>query len=290
MRRTWIRGLLVPVVSVVVFTGCRDAAPLPILARDLGSEEQPLPPTSGVWTEAAIQEGQAEWIPLRALESRGTRGDAERPTDGESPGPSEESGESGGDAQDAEAILTELLAAYNKLAADHAVGEMVKYFVEEQESALRAAFESLAAARESVAALRTRLVEREGAEVEAIDAAFERLNRFLSGQLRFADIHAHDDVLHVVFESGSFLAGVHAVQRDREWYLEVVSPPSADDVRAKFSSLIQRLQALTEEPPAEAPAAAIEALDLPVLGSVDEPDARPSKSAELPEEGEAETE
>lgn len=272
--------------------GCRDTAAPPNVPRDLGTKESPLLPLNSPWTDRAIRDGQAEWVPFRAP------GTVRKPShdQGEGEAAAEASAETG-TAPAGNAEVAGLVEEYNKAAAEFSVDEMVKYFVEAQEPQLRAAYEKLGVAREALSKTKDRLLQLEGADAEGIQSAFDNVTQFTSGALQIKDAHGHEDQkVHITFESGSFLAGGFALLDGKDWYLEVAALPDVDGIKGVLDPFVEQVRKLGEgEPAAPDVLAALAALELPPLGSAEEPDAAPEKEAD-PEaganapEGEKETE
>lgn len=268
-RQWWWAAIVF--LALIVFPGCRETAAPPLMARDLGMEGQPLPPTSSVWTNPAINEGQAEWVPYRAPGTpKGKGANEETEASGTEPTATDDkAGEEGSEGVSPE--IAGLLDEYNKLAAANNIDEMVKYFVESQEAQLRSALEGLAAIRDSTAKLGEKLLQQDGADAEAIKSATEKLNGFASARLRATETHAHEDEkVHITFDAGNYLAGAHAILDGKDWYLEVIALPLVDEIKGKLTPIGERLASLNENTPVFTEVrTALESLELPQLGSAE---------------------
>ena len=271
----WVAIVTMP---LIMFPGCRETTAPPHMARDLGTEGQPLPPTSSVWTNPAINDGQAEWVPFRAP---GTPKKKESSEDNEESGteaiaPDDKAGDAESDSVSPE--IAALLDEYNKLAAANNTDEMVKYFVESQEAQLRSALEGLAAIRDSTAKLSEKLLQQDGADAEAVKSGTEKLTGFASAMLRATETHAHEDEkVHITFDAGNYLAGAHAILDGKDWYLEVIALPTADEIKGKLTPIVERVASLGENTPSLAEVQiALESMDLPPLGSAEHADEPPS--------------
>lgn len=252
----------------IVSNGCRDTAAPPHLARDLGTDAQPLLPMNGPWTNAAIREGQAEWVPLRAPASTKKGASAEGAPEGETePAP----------GTGAEAEVAALLEEYNKFAREFNTNEMVTYFVSAQEAQLRTLYEGLSAARDAAAKLKERLLQQEGADAEGINAAFEKVERFSSGMLTPSDTHGDDEKnIHITFEGGQFLPSAYGLLEGSDWYLKASGLPSVEAIKGLIAPLSERLTALNEgDPKAADVTAALAALEWPMIGSPDAHETQP---------------
>jgi hypothetical protein len=242
------------------------------MARDLGSPEQPLPPTPGVWTDPAVSDGQAEWVSIHPTSAKSNDADKSE----ETPEPDENADADlpkAGDSESTETAVAELLAAYNKLASENNIDEMVKYFVENQEDTLRAAFEGMAAAREAAGKLHESLAARENADAEAVAEGLKKTMLFVSGELRSTDSHSHEgETIHVTFEPGSFLVAAMGVKVGPDWYLEVHGLPSAEEVRTRLAALKESLDSLATSAAADSNTPVdLEGIELPVFGTSEEP-------------------
>jgi hypothetical protein len=139
----------------VLAAGCAESEPPPTQARDLGTEERPLLPTSSAWHEPGITKGSAEWHPFReppALPTAGTAGEPSRPA------------EPKGGEFDAAAVENEiraLLREFNeKVAAGAALEERSEFFVQAQRPRLRQIAESIDGFRSKLHSLREAVKEK----------------------------------------------------------------------------------------------------------------------------------
>ena len=145
--------------------------------------------------------------------------------------------------------------------------------------------------RESVTKLSEKLKAQDGADIEAITKAMEKVSLFTSGELRAGESHAHaDEKVHITFEPGVFLAGAHAVLDGKDWYFEAMELPAAEEIKGKLAPITERLNALVEGTTETGEViSALEAIELPALGTADHEETPPADGDAAAPEAEGES-
>ena len=198
--------------------GCRKTDPPPAHARDLGDETGALIPTSGVWKNAAIVDGKADWHPFR------DPADVPEPDDDAA---TDVDAASEGNAE-TEAEVRDFIREYNEVVADGVIEEVIEYYVPEQAELIRPILETVAAGAVLVEQIRDELASKLPDASERIAASSGALLSWLSPALRIESIVGTGETeATATMAPGSFVPTYRFVVLDEDWFIQV---PDADSL------------------------------------------------------------
>ncbi len=125
--------LKVSAVAAILLVGCRPSEPPPTLYQDLGTEERHLLPTAGVYHDASLAKGTADWHPYRKLDLTA------KPAE---PAKGEKEGRGAAPADDK--LTGEIRAAvddFNAAVAEGKLEEVPDFIIEDQASSAKQVIE-----------------------------------------------------------------------------------------------------------------------------------------------------
>lgn len=253
---------------ILAGNGCKDVDPPPTRYANLGTQGQPLPPTAGAWTNAAIQAGTAEWVAFRepdldafALTAHRADSNSEEtaPLDepvltpiGHNEGVSDAPDADGSEevavekvadaafsSDEIEAELREVVTEFNEVAAEGDFDALLDFFVESQHDTLTELGKTAKELSGKVDALLDALESK-------AKGSKDSLSDFLAFSKRAASINLNIERYNIASENEA--VGILATTQDRpgvanevlftivddEWYLEI---PALDQMMAALPAL-----------------------------------------------------
>jgi len=144
--------------------GCKDKAPAPILAEDLGTQGKPLVLPADTFHIVEINKGQADWVPFREPGSTPT------PTTEDTPAEDNQPEENATVAE-----IKTFIVDYNNLSEEGGFDELKTYIVDSQSESIAAAFTVAAEARKKIDALKTQLSLKLSDQMDRIETTLDKV-------------------------------------------------------------------------------------------------------------------
>ncbi len=226
-------------VFIVGVAGCRDTKPPPAHNRDLGGDGVVLLPTGSAWHDPGIAKGKADWHPFREPQPAATPGTDDTAADDAPAGNAE-----------VEVEIRELIDDYNDLVVEAAVDDLLEYYVDDQQDAMRPLLESMltltAKLDEVCKALEAKLPDAK----ERISKAFETLESSHSARLPLESLAVVSDTeVTGTITSHPEPMPCRFLVVDDEWFIELQgftpyaeAKPVIDATLAGYEALLQALQ------------------------------------------------
>jgi hypothetical protein len=131
MRKLGIDLSISFVLLLILIPACLESEPPRPYNSDMGDEGRPLPPTAASWTDPAVRNGTAEWMPFQPADPAA----GPRP---EPPSASRETEETpAGEPSPTEAAVRAFIKDFNAVVAEKNFKELPAYFVRDQRGKVR---------------------------------------------------------------------------------------------------------------------------------------------------------
>jgi len=234
-------------LSAIVFmcvtlsgVGCRDTDPPPTYYGDLGTDGTLLLPVpSPQYAISKVDDAQADWHPVakpgERVEEEAEEEDVDESEDETS-------------TTETEAEIRELIEAYNELAAERSMDDLLEYYVPEQQETLRPLLETSFNIAEKVAELADALTAKLPDAEERIRAALAGAGGSPSGVLVVESLNVVSDTeVTGPLAAGGLAPTCRFVVSDEEWFIEMPQADAAktkselDAVLARFSGWVESL-------------------------------------------------